>query len=146
MPARGQDDDPRQTASAYARILAELCTPGTDSVVVLARHGLTEAEWEQIEEHWEGQFESGNEDELAVSPALVEFTAALQAREWPAEPPLSFEFFLEAVGHLMAGKDLFQLLAAHHVTFDQYQVAQHHWTQKLLTTPHLLERYRKVVG
>lgn len=137
--------DPRDDVEAFARVAVTLSAAREDRPEVLAALGLTEEDWEALEDAWEVRLEEAElaEGEDGMIPALVTahaeaFAAAQAERARGAdEAALPFDRFVGLTRAMRRGGRLDEVLAAERVSLEVYLRAHAHWTRAILADPSL---------
>jgi hypothetical protein len=136
---------------AYATILATLARPDADRERILATHGLTEEEWDAIDEEWQTKLSEATAADLGeneVIPPLVADFAQAFAKAQAAQAGggvLSFEKYVEAARALSQPEPMAALQAVG-VTFAQFVKAQQHWLQAISEDEALREKLERALN
>ncbi len=126
---------PKLDLATYAKLLATFAHAPSSREALLANHGLSEDDWQAIDEHWQdalGAEDEAEAEEAAgqVAPLLLAFDRAFsEAQQQLAGAPLSLSRYLEVLERLRAGHDLTQTLAEASIGLSSYLVSHAHWAQ-----------------
>lgn len=131
---------------AYAQLMVELAAAGDARAAVLARHGLDEDRWAEIDASWQEQLsEALDEEGDGVADLLVRYTAAYEAAQRALGPVISLELFARATRLFQASGDMRGALAKTGVTFSDYVRASEHWSRRMTEDPDLEQRFHDVL-
>jgi hypothetical protein len=126
----------------YAAIMVELAATPEVREVVLARHGLGEADWEALDNHFQGLLsEAMADDSDGVPEILARYAAAYEAAQRAQGEPISLERFAQVTRLLHVTGDIRASLARANVTMAQYVRASEHWSRLLAQDPELERRF-----
>jgi hypothetical protein len=140
-------EDLSQDIEAYAALAAALAEAGPDRARVLAARGLTEAQWEALDQAWQARLSEEGEENAAGVPALLAayaeaFARAQRAR---ARAVMPFERFVEAAREMQRGADLARVLQRLDMSLPDFMASQQHWTARMLEDGALAARFRKAM-
>jgi hypothetical protein len=129
----------------FAALSAELAHAGDTRAAILAREGLTEARWEEIDARWRIAFDEAEAESGDGIPKLItRYTKAFAAGAREAtqtEGVLAFETFCEILATLESGGDARGLFERFGTTLPAFLAAQAHWVKKMTADPSLLARF-----
>ena len=134
----------------YAVLSARLSEEGVDRDALLAEHGLDEASWSLVEDHWQAVLSAAMDVDIeevgGVPDVLSRYSAAYaRAQEERSSSVLSIDHFAEATRRISRSHDVPKTLAEMGLTLPQFLKANLHWTKRMLEEPTLAERFRKIL-
>ena len=133
----------------YAMLSARLSGEDVDRDAILAERGLDEAQWSLIEDHWQSVLSAAMDVDVEVHgipEVLARYSAAYaRAQEERSSTELSIDHFAEATRRISRSHDVQKTLAEMGLTLPQFLKANLHWTKRMLESPELAERFRKVL-
>ena len=133
----------------YAKLSAQLSGADVDREGILAKHGLDEVKWSLLEDHWQAVLSAAMDLDVethGVPEVLSRYSAAYaRAQEERSSAVLSIDHFAEATRRISRSRDVQQTLADMGLTLQQFLAANLHWTKRMLESPDLAERFRKVL-
>ncbi|WP_437964699.1 hypothetical protein WMF04_34185 [Sorangium sp. So ce260] len=131
---------------AYATVMAQLAASSGAQEDVLARHGLGEARWDAADTYWQARLSEAVADESDGVPALLAaYSAAYQAAQRAAAPPISLEQFAGVTRLLQSTGDVHAALAKVGVTLADYVRASEHWSRRMAQDPEPERRFREAI-
>lgn len=131
---------------AYAQLMVELAAAGDARAPVLARHGLDEDRWAEIDARWQEQLsEAMDEEGDGVADLLVRYTAAYEAAQRALGPVISIEAFARATRLFQASGDIRAALAKVGVSFSDYIRANEHYSRLMTGDPDLERRFHEAL-
>jgi hypothetical protein len=134
---------------AYVTLAAELADRRVDRDAALAAAGLTDDDWEAIDDAWQARL-SAAEAEAEGSDGIPPLVAAhaeafARAQRARAGGVLPFERFATAARELRRGGDLSSTLRRLDLTLATYLAAQAHWTARMLEDEELARRFEHAI-
>jgi hypothetical protein len=129
----------------YARIAAELALAGAARADVLAKHGLDEDAWDDIDDGWQERLSAADDEveaEDGVAPLVALFLAAYQAAQQGLAPPISIETLALVTRLVETSGDLGSALARSGVTLLDYVRGSEHWAPRLASDPDVARRFQ----
>ncbi|HMA92489.1 MAG TPA: hypothetical protein VKP30_07375 [Polyangiaceae bacterium] len=143
MPPDDTNPDDPNTFAKYVRVLAALAQPGVDADTVLARFGLTEAEWDALEDACDARLNSEDNDDEKTLGYLGQIAQGLHANHSSTdEPGIDFDTWLAVTRACRTGAQFEAQLATRKIALQDFLSAQAHWIQRMAGDPALLARYR----
>jgi hypothetical protein len=132
----------------YAEIAAALAN-ADDRARVFADHGITEDQWEIIDEVWQSRLSEALEsfDEDGVPELVASFSTAYdraKAKHADVEP-MPLDQFAELTRAIQRSQNIPHTLTTHGVTFAQYTRANQYWMARIAKDPALGETLRKTL-
>jgi hypothetical protein len=143
-------DSPEIDIEAYAMLSARLSGEDVDRDAILAQHGLDELRWSMIEDHWQALLSAAMDVDVEIHgvPEILSRYSAAYARAQEEDRPssvLSIDHFAEATRRISRSHDVQKTLTEMGLTLPQFLKANLHWTKRMLESPELAERFRKVL-
>lgn len=136
--------EPTDCFDQYVRILSALSRPGVDPDAVLAEFGLSEAEWDALEESCEARLNSDEVDDEKTVEYLGRLAQGLcSASTQQQEPNIDFDTWLAVVRACRTGAQFEAQLALRRFELSEFLAAQAYWIQRMAKEPELLARYRR---
>jgi hypothetical protein len=133
----------------YAMLSARLSGEEVDRDAILAEHGLDELKWSMIEDHWQAVLSAAMDLDVethGVPEVVSRYSAAYaRAQEERSSSVLSIDHFAEATRRISRSHDVQKTLGEMGLTLPQFLKANLHWTKRMLESPELAERFRKVL-
>lgn len=127
---------------AYASLMAELDTTSDERDEVLARHGLDEEQWDEIDTDWQKRLTAELEgDEDGVPLLVATYAAAYQHALRSRDPPISLAEFARVLKFFQASGDLQAALAKAGVTLADYLRSNEYWTHRMAREPDEEQRF-----
>lgn len=140
------DDTKSDDANAFAqyvRVLAALAQPGVDADTVLASFGLTEVEWDALEDACDARLNSEDNDDEKTLGYLGQIAQGLHATNTSiVEPGVDFDTWLAVTRACRTGAQFEAQLATRKIALQDFLSAQAYWIQRMAGDPALLARYR----
>lgn len=131
----------------YAALMVELAAAGEGREEVLARHGLDEDRWAEIDTHFQEQLSAAMDEEGdGVGEAIARYAAAYEAAQRAQGPAISVELFARVTRLLEASGDLRAALARAGVTLAQFVQASEHWSRRIVEDPEVEQRFRAALA
>ncbi len=139
--------DPARDIADYAALCAELAS-AADRAAVLARHGLDEERWSELEDRWLDELSRAEEEHEGDSPPplVLAFAEAFSRAQQRGLAVLPFERYAEITRDLCGGRDVAVVLARHRVELAEYLRAHRHWTELIARDPDALDALRRILG
>ncbi len=134
---------------AYARLIVALTRPGAEREKVLGSHGLDEAHWQAIDDHWQARLSRAMDegtDEVPVAPFLDEFSRAMERAQVDDSQVMSLERFIEATRGVRQGGDVARALAILGLTQDEYLRANRHWMRRMAEDDELAATFQRALA
>lgn len=133
---------------AYATVMAELLSaPGEARAAVLARHGLDEEGWAELDVHWQARLsEAMDADGDEVPEVLSSYAAAYEEAQRTQAPPISIEQFARVTRLFQASGDVTAALAKVGVTMADYVRASEHWSRRMVEDAELERRFHDALA
>lgn len=136
---------------AYATLAVRLAEPDADRETLLAERGLTEDEWEEIDDAWQARLSDAVDatgDADAV-PLLVqehsEAFAEAQAGRTSAGAPLDLERFIAITLDIQRSHEVQHSLKRNGTTLHDYLRAEKHWLKRMMDEPALQARFHEAM-
>ncbi len=128
---------------AYAATMAELAAAAGDGrAEVLARRGLDEDRWAEIDTYWQARLsEAMDEEGDGVAELLSVYAAAYEVAQRAQGEPIPIEQFALVTRLLQATGDIRASLSRAGVTMAQYTRATEHWSRRFADDPDLERRF-----
>lgn len=137
---------PPITLEVYAALLAELGRAAGERERVLARHSLTEDDWERVDLHYQTLLEEeDDEEEEGVPPAVARFSEAFTRSGTSQSPELGFEQYAEVVRLVQRGLDVSRVLEQRGISVVAYLEAHTHYVQRILAEPELRQHFERLL-
>lgn len=132
---------------AYAEVMAELAAAGEAREQTLARHGLDEARWEEIDALWQERLSAALEGDAddGVAKLVSAHAAAYEAARRALAPPISLDQFAQVTRLFQASGDLGASLSKVGVGLADYVRGSEHWSRQLAGDPSLQLRFTQVL-
>jgi hypothetical protein len=134
---------------AYAQVMAELASAaeGVDArAATLARHGLDEAGWTAVDDHWQDALSAALDPDDDEIPAILEsYASAYQAAQRALAEPISVEQLAQVTRLLHASGDVRAALAKVGVSMADYVRGTEHWSRQFAGDPDLERRFHEVL-
>ena len=144
------DDDSLADMRAYAALVATLAAGTQPRAAILLERGLDEAGWEALDRFHQDQLSRAmNEEHDGVPPLIAAYAEAFaeaRARGAIRQGVLSIERFADATRAIQLSGDPTAALGRLGIAFDDFLRANEHWTQRMMTDPDLLRRFRARLG
>lgn len=141
---------PHLDLRAYAALAATLATADPPRAAILRAHGLDEAGWEELDRCHQDRLSRAMDEEHEGVPPLVaayaEAFAAARARHTVAAGVISIERFGDATREIRRSGDPTAALGRLGISLDDFLRGSEHWTQRMMTDPDLLRRFRARLG
>ena len=142
-------DAPPIDIDTYAALSARLSGEGVDRDAILAEHGLDEARWAEIDEHFQQVLSAAMEvevEEHGVPEVLSRYSSAIARAESERQSSvLSIDHFAEATRRISTSRNAQATLGEMGLTLSEFLEANLHWTKRMLEEPALAERFRKIL-
>lgn len=131
---------------AYAMLMAELDAAGENRDVILAKHGLDEDQFDEIDTVWQDRLsaESMALDD-GVSPLLATYAALYQQAQQNLGGQVSLETFARVTRFFQTTGDLEQALGKMGISFAAYIRSNAYWTKKMAEDPDAERRFHEAL-
>lgn len=130
----------------YARIMAELEGAGDARDEVLARHGLDEARWDEVDGHWQERLsEALGEEGDGVPALLAAYSAAYEAAQRELTP-MPLERFARVTRLLQATGDIQAAVGRAGVSLADYVRSSQHWSRRMAEDPGEERRFQEALS
>lgn len=143
------ESPPKLSLEAYAELLAELGRAGEERDAVLCGHGLSEAEWEALDEHYQAVLERADlpGDANSVPDAVARFSNAfVRGMSTQTLPRLTLEEYAEVVRLTQQGSDIARLLEQRRLSVPEYLDAQAHHLKAMTENPDLRRLFETLLN
>jgi hypothetical protein len=133
----------------YVRITLALAGAGSQRAELLAKAGLTEDEWQAIDDAWQQRIDEATDaidDSGGFPPLLAEYALAMDRAQTDQGSALPFERFVQATLALRAAGDVAGVLRRLGLTMDEYMRASRHWTKRMIGDEELARAFRRALG
>ena len=140
--------DVEHSIEVYAQVMAELASAGDAREEILTRHGLDEARWEALDNHWQARLSEAMEqdpEDDSVPEILSMYADAYEDAQRSLASPISLDQFAMVTRLLDASGDVRASLSKVGVTFADYVRGSEHWTRQLAGDPELERRFHEVL-
>lgn len=131
----------------YARIMVELAAAEGERASVLARHGLDEDSWHQIDDAFQDRLSEAMDtyDGDGVPELVARYAKAYEDAQREGGPVMSIETFARVMKILEATSDLRAALARSGTTLSEYVRATEHYSRRFAHEPELAEAYEEAL-
>jgi hypothetical protein len=132
---------------AYAAFTARLAEPDADREALLAERGLTEDEWDELDDAWQARLSEAVDamgDSESVPPLVKEHSDAFaeaQAARVSAGAPLDLERFIAITLEIQRAHEVQYALKRNGTTLHDYLRAEQHWLKRMMDDPALQARF-----
>ncbi len=132
---------------AYATLAVRLAEPDADREALLADRGLTEDDWEEIDDAWQARLSEAVDamgDADAVPLLVKEHSDAFaeaQAGAHERGRPLDLERFIAITLEIQRGHEVQHALKRNGTTLHDYLRAEQHWLKRMMDDPALQARF-----
>ncbi len=137
----------RTDVRAYAELSARLAQPSADRDVLLAEHGTSEDEWDEIDDVWQARLSEAVDaigDSDVVPPLVNEHAEAFakaQAMYVNANAPMEFEAFIALTLEIQRGQEVQHVLKRNGTDLHEYLRAQRFWLTRMMEDPAMQARF-----
>lgn len=133
--------------NAYASVAARLADGAEPRGAVLAKAGLDEGRWLEIEKTWLLRVAvAAMQEDADLVREHAEAMAAAEAALTPAEPPLPLDDYAALVAQIESGRDAAEVAAAAKMSLGAFTRAHRSWAARLAAEPALHASFRAKVA